>query len=306
MLGDITKDLVIASVRRNYDLLAYNYEKELTKNIEECLNHSGIMYRIFSRKKSLDSIIKKMEIKAEQKYIPECKKMQDLIGIRIVLYFADDIDICLQALQDMFIVVDREYDKLDSETFKPQRINYVFRIPDELGGIPEELQSACLIDNTFEVQVRTVFSEGWHEVDHDIRYKFKSDWDDVADLSREMNGILAALEVCGIDMISVCERIAYKKYKAKDWEPMIRNHFRLKFLSQHLSEEIVSLFNIYNELPKRIYRYEREEMVKLFRKTRLPKTFDNVVYLINEDMLHNENITELTPEVVKTKYHQTI
>ncbi|MBK7959276.1 MAG: hypothetical protein IPK03_14995 [Bacteroidetes bacterium] len=28
-----------------------------------------------------------------------------------------------------------------------------------------------LVDSTFEVQLRTILSEGWHEIDHDLRYK---------------------------------------------------------------------------------------------------------------------------------------
>ncbi|WP_202796549.1 hypothetical protein, partial [Thermophagus xiamenensis] len=51
-----------------------------------------------------------------------------------------------------------------------------------------------MIDNTFEVQLRTILSEGWHEVDHSLRYKCKDDWKDYPDQERLLNGIYAALE----------------------------------------------------------------------------------------------------------------
>lgn len=33
----------------------------------------------------------------------EDKKMQDLVGIRIILYFVDDVDICRKLLDTLFI-----------------------------------------------------------------------------------------------------------------------------------------------------------------------------------------------------------
>lgn len=119
--------------------------------IESELQMCGIMCRVFSRKKSKESILMKMDNKAESKYLPKNEKMQDLIGIRIVLYFRDDIDICINILKALFRVVGYEYDRYDVATFKPQRINYVFEIPQELDHIATEQQNKCLLDNTFEV-----------------------------------------------------------------------------------------------------------------------------------------------------------
>ena len=117
--------------------------------------------------------------------------MQDIIGVRIVLYFQDDIDICINILKKLFTIDNHEHDCLDTETFKPQRINYVFKMPTDIMQIPNEISEECLIDNTFEVQIRTIFSEGWHEVEHDIRYKYYDEWKSATILSRELNGIVA-------------------------------------------------------------------------------------------------------------------
>ena len=39
----------------------------------------------------------------------------------------------------------------------------------ELSNVDINEFDAALIDNTYEIQLRTVLSEGWHEVEHDLR-----------------------------------------------------------------------------------------------------------------------------------------
>ena len=66
--------------------------------ISAVLDRTGMYYRIFSRQKSEDSIIKKLESK-KYEYSEDGKKMQDFVGIRVVFYFKDDIDIFLNILR---------------------------------------------------------------------------------------------------------------------------------------------------------------------------------------------------------------
>lgn len=303
----LTKDEVIKNIDKFYDVIVNNLDWELQRLIEKELYASGIMCRVFSRKKTKESIIDKMENKIDTKYLPQNLKMQDLIGIRIVLYFKDDIDICINILKSLYIMSSCEHDRFDAETFKPQRINYIFEIPSNLNGINEEIQQLCLIDNTFEVQIRTIFSEGWHEVEHDIRYKYFDDWSGEEELSRELNGIFAVLEVCDNDIISICENMAYCKYKEHKWEAMIRNKFRLKFQHNPLRNELKILLDTnISEIGKEIFRYNRNDLIKLFNETRVPRTYDNVVYLINAADLHREDIYNLTPESIRRKCENSI
>ena len=60
----------------------------LTDEISDSLSKCGLMYRIFSRVKTVDSIRHKLNVKYADKKV----KIQDMIGIRIVLYFQDDVD----------------------------------------------------------------------------------------------------------------------------------------------------------------------------------------------------------------------
>lgn len=58
----------------------------IASDVETPLKHSGIFYRIFSRSKSINSIKRKLNLK-QGVYSSNGKKMQDIIGIRIVFYF---------------------------------------------------------------------------------------------------------------------------------------------------------------------------------------------------------------------------
>lgn len=285
------------------NILKYYYPfdiscKQLVGIIEEELKKSGLICRIFSRTKSKDSVINKVKSKGD-KYIKENKKMQDAIGVRIVLYFAEDMEITINILSELFDIVDIEHDKLDTETFCPQRTNIVMKIPSNIEGINNVISEKCLIDNTFEVQIRTIFSEGWHEVEHDFRYKYKNDWNDEQDMARDLNGLFAVLEICDKNIAGILDNVAYNKYKKQSWESMIRNRFRLRFEQQELSNDIIHIINEDMNLAKSIFRFSKDKLVMLFYKIGCGITFNNVVFLINYYFAHNEVINGIIPASLK-------
>ena len=142
-------------------------EIELKRLIENKLDQTGIFYRVFSRTKSPASL----ERKYFQKEYNEDKKIQDLIGIRINLYFQDDIKIVKQLMDNLFIGLEWAENKIDTTSFEPTKINGVFKLPSYLVAKISEQTWEMAIDQTFEIQLKTVFFEGWHEVEHDMRYK---------------------------------------------------------------------------------------------------------------------------------------
>ncbi len=59
------------------------------------------------------------------------------------------------------------------------------------------------IDDTFEIQIKTMFFEGWHEIEHDMRYKGEELWKNYKGFSRYFNSILATLELCDKSMVTL-------------------------------------------------------------------------------------------------------
>lgn len=284
----------VAFLNNNYQQSCLNdLSERIIDTIENSLRASGIMFRLFSRVKSNESACKKIRKKYD-KYSNSGTKMQDSIGLRITLYFKDDIDICIRILKDLFEEDNHECDEIDSVTFKPLRINYVFRIPSSIGEMPLEYQELGLIDNTFEVQVRTTFTEGWQEVEHDIRYKYQTDWNDEVDMSRDLNALAAILEMCDNNIIGICDNLSYKKYKAKNIEPMIRSRFRIRLdplpLDSRLNDIILS---DYEHLGKALFRFDRTRLIWSLSKCKLDININNIIFLINRLSLKNAEISAL-------------
>lgn len=69
-----TKDEILDSIDKNYDII-FPCITDLENDISNLLDSAGVFYRIFSRRKKITSIKKKVENKAEIKYIPEESKM---------------------------------------------------------------------------------------------------------------------------------------------------------------------------------------------------------------------------------------
>jgi len=284
--------------------------QDVTNEISNVLNSVGLFYRVFYRLKSPKSIDKKLHAKRDA-YLAENKKLQDVLGIRITVYFSDDENIAIDLVKKVFEEIPEAHsiDKVDGERFGPVRCNLIFRIPEKLAQ-SSSLFTYDLIDKTFEVQFRTVFSEGWHEIEHDLRYKCKQDWDDENVLSRQLNGQLATLESCDWTMLRIFEELAYKKYKGEEWTSFFRNIMRIRFADDNLSQPIINVFNHHKALGKELLKKDRNELIAPIAKltTQIPLLMDNVLFVINRSIFNNEELRNLeTPvlkEILDTSFNQ--
>ncbi|MFV5589873.1 hypothetical protein [Acinetobacter variabilis] len=282
----------------------------ISQTIEQKFDKIGLLYRLFGRVKS-DASLKSKITSNPGKYSTTLggKKIQDVIGLRITLYFTDDLDIAISILKKLFDWDEQasNIDDFSHNTFEATRCNLIFKLPKEL-CLSLSLDAEGYCDNTFEVQIRTVFSEGWHEVEHDLRYKHKSDWDTYNDATRTLNGFLASLETVDWGILQLLEDLSYKHYKAKNWEAMLRNKLRIRISNPNdpLKENILSLFNDHkSELGKSFYRLNRPKIINQIyaNNISLPLTLNNLVYIINELEIKNKDLSDLTPSIIMSKIH---
>ncbi len=281
----------------------YNLDRlasETSNAVEEELIKMGLLYRLFYRAKSSNSIESKQKIKNYSEKDNQ-KKLQDLVGIRVALYFADDVTIVKEMLRKKFKFVDETIDISETTEFKPTRINLIFRFgEDHTNEINDTIKTNYpFIDNTFEIQLRTVLSEGWHEVDHDLRYKCQSDWDDHKDLERTFNGVFAGLETSDWSTLMIFEKLSYRHYKNKSWQAMLRSKFRLRLEDGIIDTGLVKLLNEDKLLAKKLYRIDRDLFLKeiVLRNLKIPYTLSNLIYACNCIFIGNEKIYELTPTI---------
>ncbi|EKB48134.1 protein containing region found in RelA / SpoT proteins [Cecembia lonarensis] len=284
-------------------------ERRLKTQLVQELSRTGLLFRLFSRVKEPTSIKEKFTRKT---YSVDEKKMQDLVGFRVTTYFSDDLKIVIELCKKLFEVVDLEYDTPKAEEFKPLRKNMVCRMPEEQNGIYQELLRSSndyeLIDNTFEIQFRTTLSEGWHEVEHLMRYKCKPDWADLTDESRMLNGIYATLETNDQALKALFDDISYHHYKAKKWEAMMRNKLRLRFNLENLDGEIVSYLNENPQIGKEFFKLDRIKMINEYINSTLsfPTTFDNWMFFINYAFLKDKFILSKTPEFLMEDFEMAL
>lgn len=277
---------------------ATSFKKLLIETIENDLNRLGIMHRIFGRVKSEVSFKVKL---ATGKYSPNGKKIQDIIGIRITLYFSDDIGLVENILKDKFTCIENSTSKDNHETFQFEAIknNYVFTIPD-----CNSLDSNNYCDNTFEIQLRTILSEGWHEVEHDFRYKNKEHWSMHKNFDRQLNGLVATLETADWGMLQLFNELSFKNYKDKSWDAMIRHKFRSRLHGDNLIKEIEQVFNKNNDLAKKFYRISRDEIFFQIHQSKLniPMNINNLIFIINVFKIKNPTIESILISHSKNLY----
>ena len=263
----------------------------LTESLEKC----GLYYRLFTRTKTAASTRSKLKAK---NYAPGVR-MQDLFGIRIAVYFQDDQALCRRIIEDRFSVVDVTEDRPDPNTFSPTRLNLICKLPMQCRQLlPNTIYENYPIDTTVEIQLRTVFSEGWHEVEHDLRYKAKADWEGSADLSRALNGIFATLITCDWSMLNLFDELAYRKYREQDWTAMLKNKLRIHVDEPPLSPALSELLSARPDLAAELYQIDRFSLLDFLADGRFPGmrlTLDNLVYLTNALFMHTPEIAALTP-----------
>ncbi len=115
--------------------------------------------------------------------------ISDLIGIRIVCLYKDQIPILSAVLQQHFKILDVT-DKISTvesteDSFGYKGLHMDMALNDDMAGLPKYLQYA---DDHFEVQVRSLIQDSWSVLDHKIKYKKSIP----LDLKRRVN-ILSAL-----------------------------------------------------------------------------------------------------------------
>lgn len=274
--------------------------ENIRREVEAILQRAGILCRVFARGK--DEISLKAKINREPgKYVKNEKMIQDAIGIRVALYFSEDVEI-VSGLLDREFIIDRNSSTVDvpnADQFAVTRHNLIFKIPEQYASDVRKTIAAAPIDDTFEVQLRSILSEGWHEVEHDLRYKSKKNWEAQPDLSRALNGIMATIETAEWSMRKIFDDLAYRNYKAGKWPEMLHNRVRIR-VDPSLSPLLCKTLDEDRDLAKAVFRVDRVAVMSVLNRVRptLPINLDNIVYIWNYISIKNLRINELTPKFI--------
>ena len=287
------------------DLVLKSIVEELTDTLSKC----GLMYHIFYRTKSPESINKKMSKKAEA-YRASGKKMQDFLALRITLYFSDDVEIIHNYLKCQNNYIDESFDENKIDKFCPKKLNLVMRVPDKhseyITDAIKNTKHPDLIDDTYEIQIRTILSEGWHEVEHDLRYKCQEDWDGFKEESRLLNGIFASLESNEWSMLRLFESLAYSHYKKRNWDSMMRNKMRIRLHPQTLPSHIIDWLNDNPSVAKQLFRTSRSKIIQelLNNDFDYPLTYETILHITNRIDARNNKLAQFEDDALKKDFNR--
>lgn len=125
---------------------------------------------ITGRLKDLDSFIEKVDRK---KYLNPFSDNEDFCGIRIIVYYPNDISEVGKIIEREFDLQDSfdKADELEVNEFGYRSKHFIVKIKQEWLSAPNY---RSLEDIKVEIQVRTVLMHAWAEIEHKLAYKNKS------------------------------------------------------------------------------------------------------------------------------------
>ncbi|MFH1005209.1 MAG: RelA/SpoT domain-containing protein [Bacteroidota bacterium] len=134
------------------------------------LKNNGIRYhQIASRIKDENNLRNKIETK-NGKYT-QLSDITDIIGLRIITYFEDEVDKVAKIISKEFKVdPENSVDKriIDPDRFGYQSLHFIVKVQHPRSSLNEWKR---FTDFNAEIQIRSILMHAWAEISHDIGYK---------------------------------------------------------------------------------------------------------------------------------------
>jgi ppGpp synthetase/RelA/SpoT-type nucleotidyltranferase len=158
------------------------------------------------RTKTVESFVGKLYRKA-QKYGDPLNEVTDLVGVRVITYYIEDLDVVGELIADEFDV-DWANSVNPAQSVEPDKFgyvapSYVVRLSAARRALSEWSSYA---DSRAEIQVRTIAQHAWAAVDHKLRYK-RGD-DAPPELQRDLSRLSALFELADKEFSDIRTRMA--------------------------------------------------------------------------------------------------
>jgi ppGpp synthetase/RelA/SpoT-type nucleotidyltranferase len=152
------------------------FTKKIESLIEEILRKAGIHFDLIEgRTKSISSFKEKITRSGKQ-YADPVSELSDLTGIRIVLYYLEDVDAVNKIVEREFRI-DKSTSIDKGELLKPHEfgyrsVHYGVILSDDRKKLTEWKTFA---DLKAEIQIRTILQHAWASISHALQYKREQD-----------------------------------------------------------------------------------------------------------------------------------
>lgn len=149
----------------------YEQRRQVTRLLQEQLEGAFLRFSprptVKSRTKDFESFYKKY-VRLIQNNSASLPKITDLIGLRIVCTFIEDVQLVEDVIKKLFVIheIERKGSQYSFKEFGYESTHVLIRIPDTL--IQEYGPLGC---DVAEIQIRTILQDAWAEVEHELVYK---------------------------------------------------------------------------------------------------------------------------------------
>jgi putative GTP pyrophosphokinase len=160
-----------------YDLQMKNWKKSLdsiSRKLSKRLDGAGMKCSLKHRVKKIGSLREKQRRESLEGRRKK-EKVKDLLGVRVVVPFLEDVEKVLEVVESQFDVleIERKAEQLSFREFAYDSVHVVIDIPNSTTlEVPPGCSKAC------EIQVRTTLQDAWAEVEHELIYKSNLDFPD--------------------------------------------------------------------------------------------------------------------------------
>ena len=166
-----------ARIEELYDLQMKDWGRSLgavARKLSRLLEKAGLKHSLKHRVKKIGSLREKQaRLRAGGGRRQE--KAKDLLGIRVVVPFLEDMERVLELVERHFDVleVERKAEHLSFQEFAYASVHVIIDVPGaEKLTFPPGCARGC------EIQIRTILQDAWAEVEHELIYKSNLDLPD--------------------------------------------------------------------------------------------------------------------------------
>lgn len=170
---------------------------ELLKSL---LINFNIKYHIIEKRtKTIESI----EEKISRKEITSVEKeITDISGLRIILYYQDDLEKIIELIKSNFIIDEKnsinKADLYSSNEFGYLSVHYIISLDNKRNKLPEWQAFSKL---KAEIQIRTVLQHSWASISHELTYK--KDYEIPKELQRKLFRLAGLFELADEQFLKI-------------------------------------------------------------------------------------------------------
>lgn len=194
--------------KEKYRILRPKHEEFTSKVhslIKELLNDNDIKTQnIECRTKTVESFLEKIDREGKS-YTDPLNEMTDLSGIRIILYYLDDIEKVEKLFNTEFKVDSKnsinKKEVLDFDQFGYLSVHQIITLKNPRMDLSEWKKFKGF---TAEIQIRTVLQHAWASISHALQYKSESDIP--KELRRQLHRLSGLFELADEEFLQIKEK----------------------------------------------------------------------------------------------------